>query len=144
MADLTAQSWAITLARNETMSLAYWCVLIAGVLPVLTVSLAKWGVRDYDNAAPRAWMDKLSGHRRRADYAHRNHFEAFPFFAAAVLVAEQLHGAQAAINALALAFIVIRIVYTVLYLRNLPTLRSGAWLLGYLCVLALFGVAAVA
>jgi len=126
------------------MSLAYWCILVAGVLPVLTVAAAKWGVRDYDNAEPRAWMEQLSGYRRRADYAHRNHFEAFPFFAAAVLVAEQLHAAQGAVNALALAFIVIRIVYTILYLRNLPTLRSTAWMLGYLCVLALFGVAAAA
>jgi len=124
------------------MSLAYWCILCAGVMPILTVSIAKWGVRDYDNAEPRAWMDRLTGYRRRADYAHRNHFEAFPFFAAAVLVAEQLHGNASLINALALAFIFFRVVYTVLYVRNKPTLRSSAWLLAYLCVLGLFGVAA--
>jgi len=97
------------------MNLAYWCILVAGVLPMLTVAVAKRGGSNYNNAAPREWMETLSGYRRRADYAHRNHFEAFPFFAAAVLVAEQRHGAQGAINALALAFIVIRVAYTGLY-----------------------------
>src|ERR1700688_3255915 len=116
------------------MSLAYWCILVGGIMPVLTVAAPKWGVRDFDNAEPRAWMDKLSGFRRRADYAHRNHFEAFPFFAAAVLIAVQVEAPQGWIDALAVGFIACRIVYTVLYLRNLPTLRSIAWLLGYLCV----------
>jgi uncharacterized MAPEG superfamily protein len=135
--------WA-SMTGGAAMSLAYWCVLLAGVMPVLTVACAKWGVRDFDNAEPRAWMDKLSGFRRRADYAHRNHFEAFPFFAAAVLIAAQLKAPQGHIDVLAVGFIACRIVYTVLYLRNLPSLRSFAWLLGYLCVLALFGVAAAA
>jgi len=126
------------------MPLAYWCVLCAGVLPVLTVALAKWGVRGFDNAEPRAWMERLTGFRRRADYAHRNHFEAFPFFAAAVLSAQQLHAGQHRIDQLALAFIALRLIYTALYLSNRPSLRSAVWLLGYLCVIGLFWVAATA
>ncbi len=126
------------------MPLAYWCVLCAGVMPVVTVALAKWGVRGFDNAEPRLWMERLTGFRRRADYAHRNHFEAFPFFAAAVLTAEQLHASQARINALALAFIALRVIYMGLYLANRPTLRSTVWALGYACVIALFGIAAAA
>ena len=57
------------------MQLAYWCILIAGVMPVCTVAFSKAGVRDYDNAEPRAWLERQQGARRRADYAHRNHFE---------------------------------------------------------------------
>ena len=124
------------------MELAYWCVLVAGMMPVLTIGVAKWGRRDYDNAAPRAWLDAQQGYRRRADYAHRNHFEAFPFFAAAVLIAEHLHADARNINLLAAAFVLARIVYTALYLADKATLRSVAWFAGYLCVLALFGVAA--
>lgn len=124
------------------MSIAYWCLLIAGILPVATVAVAKWGARDFDNTEPRRWLEKQDGLRRRADAAHRNHFEAFPFFAAGILVAEQLAAAQGTIDALAIAYIVMRIIYTGLYLSNKATLRSVSWFISYLIVIALFCVAA--
>lgn len=120
------------------MNLSYWCILIAGILPVVTVAVAKWGRRDFDNAEPRQWMEKLQGLRRRADNAHRNHFEAFPFFAAGVLVAQQLNADQDSINMLAVIFIAARIVYTLLYLANRPTMRSITWVIGYIAVIGLF------
>jgi uncharacterized MAPEG superfamily protein len=120
------------------MNLSYWCILIAGILPVVTVAVAKWGRRDFDNAEPRQWMEKLQGLRRRADNAHRNHFEAFPFFAAGVLVAQQLNADQDSINMLAVTFIAARIVYTLLYLANRPTMRSITWVIGYIAVIGLF------
>lgn len=125
------------------MTFAFWCIMGAGILPILTVACAKWGARGFDNAAPRAWLERQQGLRQRADYAHRNHFEAFPFFAAAVLVAALAHAPQGRVDALAGAFIVLRLIYTGLYLGNLPTLRSTAWTLAYLCVLAIFVVAAL-
>lgn len=124
------------------MPVAYWCILIAGLLPVLTIAVAKYGKRDFDNAEPRAWLDKQSGLRRRADYAHRNHFEAFPFFAAAVLTAQQLGVTQSTVNNLALLFIAARLLYTLLYLSNRPSLRSLSWIVGYGAVVALFIMAA--
>lgn len=124
------------------MSIAYWCVLIAGLMPVLTTAIAKAGLRGYDNAEPRAFMEKQTGFHRRADYAHRNHFEAFPFFAVAVLIAEQLEANPVLVDGLAMAFIAARILYTVLYLFNKPTARSLAWVAGYGCVIALFVIAA--
>ncbi|SRR5450830_322845 len=120
------------------MQISYWCILIAGLLPVFTVAIAKYGKRDFDNHEPRAWMDRQTGLRRRADYAHRNHFEAFPFFAAAVLVAQQAGVLQGVIDTLALVFIAARLAYTVLYLRDLANLRSLSWIVGYACVLGLF------
>ncbi|MBW9336240.1 hypothetical protein FEE59_22235 [Herbaspirillum sp. RU 5E] len=124
------------------MTLSYWCILIAGLMPVFTIAVAKYGRRDFDNAEPRAWLDKQTGVRRRADYAHRNHFEAFPFFAAAVLVAQQVGAPQGQIDIAALVFIVARILYTVLYLTDKPSPRSAVWLVGYLSVIALFVIAA--
>ncbi|MRT28292.1 MULTISPECIES: MAPEG family protein [Herbaspirillum] len=124
------------------MTLSYWCILIAGLMPVFTIAVAKYGRRDFDNAEPRAWLDKQTGVRRRADYAHRNHFEAFPFFAAAVLVAQQVGAPQGQIDGAALVFIVARILYTVLYLTDKPSPRSAVWLVGYLSVIALFVIAA--
>ncbi|MCP1574092.1 MAPEG family protein [Herbaspirillum rubrisubalbicans] len=124
------------------MTLADWCILIAGLMPVLTIAVAKYGRRDFDNAEPRAWLDQQTGLRRRADYAHRNHFEAFPFFAAAVLVAQQVGAPQEQIDIAALVFIAARILYTVLYLTDKPSARSAVWIVGYLSVIALFVIAA--
>ncbi|WP_293780162.1 MAPEG family protein [uncultured Oxalicibacterium sp.] len=120
------------------MPIAYWCILIAGLLPIITVGIAKAGLRGYDNHEPRRWLEKQEGYRRRADFAHRNHFEAFPFFAASVLAAQQLHVAQATIDTTAVVFIVARIAYTCFYLSDHATLRSLTWAIGYLSVLALF------
>lgn len=124
------------------MHIAYWCILIAGILPSATVAIAKWGKRDFDNSEPRRWLEKQQGIRRRADSAHRNHFEAFPFFAAGVLVAQLCNVSQHSIDLLAAGFIVLRVIYTGLYLVDRASLRSISWLLGYLCVIALFLLAA--
>lgn len=126
------------LFERTIMPLAYWCVLIAGILPAATVAIAKWGKRDFDNSAPRQWLERQDGFRRRADSAHRNHFEAFPFFAAGVLVAQQLQGPQERIDVLAVAFIASRVIYTILYLADRSTLRSLCWAIGYLIVIGLF------
>lgn len=124
------------------MAWAYWCLLIAGLLPVLTVAIAKWGRRDYDNAAPRAWLDRQRGLRQRADHAHRNHFEAFPFFAAAVLTAQLLEAAQDSIDLAATLFLLSRLSYTLFYLVDRPTWRSLAWVAGHLSIVWLFIIAA--
>jgi uncharacterized MAPEG superfamily protein len=126
----------------SAVTIAFWCVLAAGILPLPTVALAKWGRRDYNNSEPRAWLERLQGMRRRADYAHRNHFEAFPFFAAGVIIATLAHAPQDRIDALAMGFIGLRVIYTGLYVGDVPSLRSACWLLAYLCVVAQFWIAA--
>jgi uncharacterized MAPEG superfamily protein len=125
------------------MHISYWCILIAGMLPILTVAIAKGGKSDFDNHEPRAWMERQTGLRRRADYAHRNHFEALPFFAAAVLIAQQVGVRQSVIDVLALLFIAARVAYTMLYLRDRASLRSLSWIIGYACVLGLFAATAL-
>lgn len=125
------------------MNTAYWCVLIAGIMPVFTVAIAK-AQRGFDNANPRQWLEQQSGLRKRADYAHRNHFEAFPFFAAGVIIAHQLGAAAHLIDQLAMVFIAARIAYTIFYLTDRASLRSVAFLVAYACVIGLFMLAAFA
>ncbi|HEX3974014.1 MAG TPA: MAPEG family protein [Stellaceae bacterium] len=122
------------------MTFAYGMIVVAMFLPYAAVVLAKSG--GVDNHAPRATLAALTGWRQRADWAHRNHFEAFAPFAAAVIVAELAHVAQAKIDIAAGAFIALRIVYTGLYIADLATLRTIAWSLGFICVLALFVMSA--
>jgi|SRR5579859_6127191 len=121
------------------MHLAYWMILAAGVLPHLTIFLVKRaGSPDFDNHRPRAWLENLSGWRQRGDWAHRNHLEVFPLFAAAVFVAELTQAPQERIDLLAVGFVAVRILYTGLYLADLATLRSIVWSLGFAVTVWLF------
>ena len=124
------------------MSTALWCVLIAGLLPYAATLTAKIGGTRFDNANPRDWLGNQSGFRRRANAAQLNSFEAFPLFAAAVIVAEMQGAPQARIDLLALVFVVARIAYLGLYLADLATLRSLAWFVGIASAVAIFVSAA--
>jgi uncharacterized MAPEG superfamily protein len=126
------------------MTFALWCVLIAALLPIATVGIAKASGRGFDNADPRQWLERQEGLVRRADHAHRNHFEAFPLFGLAVVFAT-LSGMNAErLNLLAGAFVVLRIAYTALYLGNKPSLRSLVWIAALGCSIAIFFLAAQA
>jgi uncharacterized MAPEG superfamily protein len=129
--------------EEKFMAISYWCILIAGLLPTITVGIAKGGSKDFDNSNPRRWLEKQKGLRARADAAHRNHFEAFPFFAAGVLVAQLCQAPQDMIDLLAVTFITLRIAYTFMYLTDRATLRTVCWMLGMLTVVGQFIVATI-
>ena len=125
------------------MSIAPWTVLAAAILPVLTVGMAKFSGGGYDNNHPRDWAVSLSGFRRRAYAAHLNHYEFFPFFAAAALFAEiRLNGASF-VGPLALAILAARLVYTGAYVADRPNLRSLAWFVAWMGTAGLFAAAAL-
>lgn len=121
------------------MTTAYWMILVAGLLPYWPTVASKWR-RDYSNAAPRAGVDKLQPFNQRAYWAQLNAFEAFPLFAAAVIIAHLSvsRADQAWINGLAVAFVGCRVLYTLAYVYDKPTLRSLLWSGGLLCVIGLF------
>jgi uncharacterized MAPEG superfamily protein len=125
------------------MTFALWCVLAAAFLPLATVGIAKARGRGFDNGDPRQWLESQQGLVRRADHAHRNHFEAFPLFGLAVIFATVRGTDAERLNLLCGAFIALRIVYTGLYLGNLPTLRSTVWLLALACSVTIFVLAAL-
>jgi uncharacterized MAPEG superfamily protein len=125
------------------MTLALWMILAAALLPYATVAIAK-ATSDVDNHAPRLSAERMTGRAQRADWAHRNHFEAFAPFAAAVIVAQLAHVAQGRIDAVALVFIAARLAYTWAYLDDRASLRSALWGVGLACVIALFVLAAFA
>ena len=126
------------------MTIALWCVLITGLLPYLGTAAAKWGFRHFDNNDPRAWLAKQTGFRARGNAAQHNSFEAFPFFAAAVIIATMLKASPSAVNALAIVFIAARVGFLVCYVSDKASLRSVFWFVGLLSVIAIFVVAAAA
>src|ERR1700751_3901150 len=105
------------------MTIAYWMLIAAVLMPSLTIALAK-SAGGVDNRAPRPSLESLSGWRQRTDWAHRNHFAAFPAFAAAIFVAELTHAPQSRIDQLAGIFVLLRVIYTVLYMADQAILRS--------------------
>jgi uncharacterized MAPEG superfamily protein len=123
------------------MTIALWCVLAAGLLPYLATMIAK-SRRGFDNANPRNWLQAQPGFRQRANSAQLNSFEAFPLFAAAVIIASYLHAPQHVLDMFAVAFVVARVLYIVCYIANLAALRSIVWFAGLLCCVAMFIAAA--
>jgi uncharacterized MAPEG superfamily protein len=121
------------------VTIADLCLLAAVILTILSIGPAKLsGLREYDNGNPRDPRFYTPGFRARSQGAHLNGYEAFPFFAAAVILAEMRSVPQGVVNSFAVAFVVVRVVYVMLYLGDRPTLRSAAWAAGLVCNLAIF------
>ena len=124
------------------MSLPYWCILLAAVLPYIWIGFAKVGASDYNNKDPRGWVAKQQNYRiRNANGAHLNAFEAFAPFAASVLMAQLAGVDPARIAMLSVAFIAFRILHGLLYLGDKPLFRSLSWVAGFACVAALMVLA---
>ena len=120
------------------MTVAEILVLVAALLPYAAVGYAKHGARaTFDNANPRN-QKAYTGAAQRAHGAHLNGFETFPLFAIAVLLAELHAMPQPLVNYLALAYVLLRIAYTVLYIKDKPTPRSIVWSLGFLITVIIF------
>ena len=120
------------------MTIAYFCVLVMGLLPIVAAGIAKKGFDNYDNAQPREWLAKQTGFRARANAAQANLFESLPFFFAVVIIASISQVPQTRIDVLAVGFVIARIAYLACYVADWPTTRSIVWLIGILCVVALF------
>jgi uncharacterized MAPEG superfamily protein len=121
------------------MTIADLCLLASVILTIASIMPAKLsGVRNYDNGNPRDPGFYTAGLRSRSQGAHLNGYEAFPFFAASVILAEMRAVPQGTVNALAMAFIGVRVVYVLLYLGDRPTARSVTWFVGFACTLAIF------
>ena len=117
---------------------AYWCVLLAALLPIGCAGLAKAGMfgkprKDggYDNENPRAWLARQTDWRARANAAQANSFEALPFFIGAVIIAHLLGARQTPLDLLAFFYIVLRMVYIMTYVTGQATARSVVWSLAF-------------
>ncbi|HSV54970.1 MAG TPA: MAPEG family protein [Burkholderiaceae bacterium] len=115
-------------------TVAYWCVLIAAMLPFVCAWLAKskgFGKPrregGFDNHDPRGWLARQTDWPARANAAQANTFEALPFFIGAVIIAHQLGAAQTLLDILAVLFVTLRIIYIAMYVAGLPLIRSAIW-----------------
>ena len=121
----------MTFAR---FTIAYWCVLVAAILPTVCAGIAKYGMfgkslkqGGYDNHNPRAWLARQTDWRARSNAAQANTFEALPFFFVAVVIAHQLQARQAVLDILAFMFIVLRMAYIMMYVADMAKTRTCIW-----------------
>jgi uncharacterized MAPEG superfamily protein len=131
----------LTYAR---FTVAYWCVLIAALLPYVCAYLAKYqgfgkprSQGGFDNRDPRGWLARQDGWKARANAAQANSFEALPLFIGAVIIAHQLGAPQTRLDILAVLFVTLRIIYIVMYVAGLPTTRSAIWALAFIANLVI-------
>lgn len=127
---------------SMTLTIADWCIFIAGIVVPFIFTIYAKASKDFDNAAPRDFMDRLDGARKRSHWAVQNGYETYPIFVAAVLLAERAAANQATINLLAASFVACRLVYGVMYVLDKPTIRSVVWAVAMVCIVSLFVIAA--
>ena len=123
------------------MTLAFWCVLVAFLLPYAFTGFAKFqgGFGPKQNHNPREFLDTLPGARKRAHWAQQNSFEVNPAFAAAVIIAQlAATSPQGTIDGIALAFVLSRVLYGICYIADWASARSLVWFFGIGCIIALF------
>ena len=127
------------------LATAYWCVLIAALLPYVWVAIAKGSGERYDNRDPRGWLARQTNPRvLRANAAQLNGYEAFAPFAAGVVLAQLAGVAADRIAWLAILFVVFRVLHGLIYISGWqPLVRSLIWTAALVCVVVLFVQAAV-
>jgi uncharacterized MAPEG superfamily protein len=128
------------------MTVPFWCLLIAVVLPyLLAFTGAAYRRRELgsmDNRHPRQQAMQLTGAGARCYAAQQNAWEALAVFTAAVAVAH-LAGADAGKSAIAASvFIVARVLHAVFYIGDQDKLRSLSFMVGLGCCIWLFVLAA--
>jgi uncharacterized MAPEG superfamily protein len=116
------------------------CLIIAIILPylikgVIVSAIKKQGL--YDNHHPRIQQAHLEGIGARALAAHKNGFESLIVFSTAAIAAIATNHVGSGVQSLAIVYIVSRIIYNVLYLKDLATARTLIWSVGFLCCLAI-------
>jgi uncharacterized MAPEG superfamily protein len=116
------------------MTIAIWCILIAGTLPYVAFGF----VKGLDPHQPRAGVVGLEGRAARAYGAQLNGFETFPIFAAAVIVSHVVGGPSMTANILAVVYVLLRIGHMVAYIADRQPLRSAAFTVAQLVAAAIF------
>jgi uncharacterized MAPEG superfamily protein len=116
------------------------CLIAAALLPYIAkvpLAFAMNKAGGYDNHHPREQQLNLEGFGARALAAHQNAFESLIIFAAAILLAVATNTSHETVQLLAMIHVAARIIYNLLYLLNIGTVRSIVWLIGIACSFAI-------
>jgi len=142
--------------------MAFCCLPIALLLCYVPIFFRVYALKQIsvapDNVQPREVLEKAGAttqsepdkqwldQAKRANAAHNNHLENFPFFVIGVVAALFAAVDAKTVDALSLTYVCVRLVYTPTYVLTvqprLSTIRSLLWVAGFACCLALLCLAA--
>jgi uncharacterized MAPEG superfamily protein len=126
------------------MTTPFWCLFIGCLIPYFLAPIAGYyKTRQFgslDNKNPRAQTAALEGPGARAAAAQNNAWEALAVFAAAVLVNHAKGGDPGTSAMLAEVWVGARILHAGFYIADIDMARSGIFLVGLGCAIALFFV----
>ena len=142
MTNLSQSSASIAAPYVWSLLLSFATLLFSIILLYIARFSARLEIKDL--SALRSMFDRFPAWGKRASWAQQNSFEAFTIHAPAALLAVIAvlsgHSLPAITVAAAWAHPVLRVVYIVAYLFNVPMARSVAWLLGLMCSGILYGI----
>jgi uncharacterized MAPEG superfamily protein len=128
------------------MTIPFWCLVIVAFLPVplafMGVAARAQAFGSADNHLPRAQVAKLEGRGARIYGAQENAWEATILFSVAVLTTHLAGLSPETAAPWTIAFVVFRVLHAVTYVADLDKARSGVFMLGMVCLVALFVLAA--
>lgn len=128
------------------MTTPFWCLLAVIIIPIVLAGVGGYfrgkQFGSADNNQPRTQAEELEGAGARAYAAQANAWEALAMFTAAVLVAHLAGVPASEATPWTITFVVARVLHPIFYIRDLAPLRSLSFLVGVVCVAALFVKAA--
>lgn len=128
------------------MTTPFWCLLIVTFIPFLLSAVGGYfrgqAFGQADNKNPRQQAAKLEGKGERIYAAQANAWEALAMFTAAVMTAHAMGVPAEEAAPWSIAFVVTRLLHPIFYAIDQDKLRSLSFLVGFVCVIALFVKAA--
>ncbi|MFK7898618.1 MAG: MAPEG family protein [Myxococcota bacterium] len=128
------------------MTIPFWCVVVVIFIPFILAGIGgaargkAFGAAD--NREPRVQAAQLTGGGARIYAAQENAWEAAIMFTAAVLVTHAAGLSAASAAPWTTAFVVFRALHAIFYIQDIDKARSGAFLGGLVCIIALIVKAA--
>ena len=126
------------------MTTPFWCLFVGCLIPYVLAPVAAYfkaqQFESVDNNNPRAQTAALEGAGARAAASQSNAWEALIVFAVAVLVNHANGGDPGTSATLSMVWVAARILHPIAYIADLAPVRSGVFLVGLICAIALFFV----
>lgn len=133
-ADVTPYIWSLVLS---------FVMVILSIAP-LYVARFQSQFEMSDLSSLRSMFDRYPAWGKRASWAQQNSFESFTLHAPAALLAilTVMNGITLSSLAIfvAIAHPILRAIYIIAYIGNIPALRSLCWAFGLLCSGILYGL----
>jgi uncharacterized MAPEG superfamily protein len=128
------------------MTTPFWCLIIVIFIPLVLAGIGgsfrgkAFGTAD--NKEPRAQAAKLEGAGGRIYAAQENAWEAAIMFSVAVITTHLAGLAPSEAAPFTIAFVVLRVIHAVCYVKDIDKIRSASFILGLVCMITLFVKAA--